>query len=477
VRAVSDANWSSELWRTTVGATLRGGLAALVLGLTLGGPGWVFVGIGCAPLFFLERWALGRRPGVAATVWCASSALVLALIWVFAAFFQGIYLSELQASSPRVALSATVDAWHGLGEVNRPQAAWHRLFPWHASWTWRYSPLGPVVTGGLTAAFLAANTASRVALARVSAARQVRRGALLAVVLGVLGFVVSLTLDVLGGEIPREQMFTSLQGLDESLAWLGFASLWGFGLPLAHGLLEALERRLAPRDPAEPGSLPAGPGWRASALVLVLGLGGLYLALVVGPRALLPDALTETQRRLAHAKPSERLAALEDWTSLGARGRGALRAVLRALADPDPLVRGQAAHCLGIMQGVFNQARVREEGGEAIPGDATEAEVVAGLRALLEDPVPRVRHWGAWTLGVYGAASRSAVSRLITLMEGDPDPEVRAHALYALESIASKELRVQEAWRRTALSQPGLRRAAEAALLHADVAPPSSTSR
>jgi len=473
---VNDASPRTEVWRTAIGAALRGGLVALLLGMTLGGAAWVFVGLGCAPLFCLERWALSRRPGVAATVWCGSLALVLALTWVFAAFFQGIYLSELQPGSMRTALGAAVDAWRGLAEVSSYQDAWYRLFPWHASWTWRDSCLGPCVSGGLVGGLMAANTASRVATARFGGGELVVNS-LRGVALGLLGFALCLGVDLLAGEIPRENTFTSAQGLEESLAMLGFTSLWGFGLPFVHGLIEALEGRLAPRDLPNPERLPLGPGWRASAGILVLGLGGLYVALVVGPRVAFPDSVSEVRWRLSHASPTERLAALDDWTSLGARGRGALTSVLETLADPDPLVRGKAAHTLGIMQSVFAQARAREEGGEPIDGDASEAEVVAALMTLLEDPLPKVRHWGAWTLGVYGRASHSAIPRLIALMESDPDAEVRAHSLYALGSIAPKELVVQAAWRRAALRHPGLRGAAEIALHHADAAPISSGRR
>ena len=89
---------------------------------------------------------------------------------------------------------------------------------------------------------------------------------------------------------------------------------------------------------------------------------------------------------------------------------------LRALHDPDPKERREAADKLGNV------------------GPADPAACPALVEAL-RDPDARVR--GAAILGLVrcGAAAKTAVPALRDLQEHDPDPGVRGYAGRALEKI------------------------------------------
>jgi len=92
----------------------------------------------------------------------------------------------------------------------------------------------------------------------------------------------------------------------------------------------------------------------------------------------------------------------------------AVPALLRAIDDPDPMVRSMVASALGKIRRV-----------EAIPA----------LLACLYDPVVPVRFWSAEALGRIGAAAPGVREALERLARED-EAHVRAAAARALTQIA-----------------------------------------
>jgi HEAT repeat protein len=119
-------------------------------------------------------------------------------------------------------------------------------------------------------------------------------------------------------------------------------------------------------------------------------------------------------RALGDARPSVRRAAVAGLRALG--GAAALRAILGAVADTDPIVRERAARALG---------EVGAESGER-SGAAT------AVLALARDAAPEVREAALDAIGAIGD-SRASAAAMVAL--DDPAIDVRLAALRALVRV------------------------------------------
>ncbi len=175
-----------------------------------------------------------------------------------------------------------------------------------------------------------------------------------------------------------------------------------------------------------------------------------------------------------HPSPGEQAA-----LALASISRPAVGALVRALDDPAPAVRRNAAWAIGEVRGAFLVGR-----GEALDplirllgdADATVRRAAAfGLSELksraavepliasLSDPDTAVRGMAVFALGEI--SDRRATPRLAQLVTGDADAEVRRAAAWALGEI--KDERAVDALRR-ALRDPHVRAAAQYALEEID---------
>jgi len=157
------------------------------------------------------------------------------------------------------------------------------------------------------------------------------------------------------------------------------------------------------------------------------------------------------------------------------RSSTAIAALIDALADPEEIVRWQAAEALAaqetdrvfpaLAQSLEDPDPLRRAGAaEAIGGQASEAAVLT-LAKHVDDPDPQVRIAVASALGRIGDVT--AVSALIPLLD-DGDPNVRRAVAGALGRIASPAIAASLAARLMQPDQPLLvRRALAAALVRA----------
>lgn len=178
--------------------------------------------------------------------------------------------------------------------------------------------------------------------------------------------------------------------------------------------------------------------------------------------------------QLAAAKPNLR------WRAAASLGRSPLRspeaiaALIRALADPEPIVRWQVAEALAAQEAghVFPALKAaladpeplrRAGAAEALGRLGGEAAALA-LRPCLRDADPRVRAAAAAALG--DLADTTALTDLLPLLD-DPDTDVVRAAATAIGRSGNAAAAVPLA---RALAQPGqpvlVRRALAAALTH-----------
>lgn len=102
-------------------------------------------------------------------------------------------------------------------------------------------------------------------------------------------------------------------------------------------------------------------------------------------------------------------------------------ALAKAFADPDPLVRAEAACSFGNCRG----------GGPHSPILST---ALSNVLKLLSDPVPEVRVQAGWAVYAFGREAAAAVPQLMELLR-DSNPKVRAQISRALSRVDTKERR------------------------------------
>jgi HEAT repeat protein len=133
--------------------------------------------------------------------------------------------------------------------------------------------------------------------------------------------------------------------------------------------------------------------------------------------------------------------------ALARAGRLDADGVVRALADPDVIVRRRGAALAGA-------ALAATPGLAGVLGSA--------LVGALDDPEPLVAEAAAWALGEAGAESDDAVGALCAVAAGHDDPLVRESAVAALGAIGAP--RALDAVLGALDGPPALRRRAAVAL-------------
>ena len=157
--------------------------------------------------------------------------------------------------------------------------------------------------------------------------------------------------------------------------------------------------------------------------------------------------------------------------SLGERADPSVASPLgaRLTSDKDAFVRKTAAYALGRFSGTERTAALlaalkdkdpEVRGAAAVSlGDHAESAAVAPLAAALSDKSAFVRAQTARALGVNGSGARQAVPTLIGLLTSDQDGEVKRQAATALGSIGDRSA-LQALDRATRDSDPYLAQAA-----------------
>ena len=157
--------------------------------------------------------------------------------------------------------------------------------------------------------------------------------------------------------------------------------------------------------------------------------------------------------------------------SLGERADPSVASPLgaRLTSDKDAFVRKTAAYALGRFSGTERTAALlaalkdkdpEVRGAAAVSlGDHAESAAVAPLSAALSDKSAFVRAQTARALGVNGSAASQAVPTLIGLLTSDQDGEVKRQAASALGSIGDRSA-LQALDRATHDSDPYLAQAA-----------------
>ena len=136
--------------------------------------------------------------------------------------------------------------------------------------------------------------------------------------------------------------------------------------------------------------------------------------------------------------------------SLGERADPSAAAALaaRLTSDKDAFVRKTAAYALGRFTGTERTSALlatlhdkdpEVRGAASVSlGDHAESAAIVPLAAALSDKSPFVRAQTARALGVNGSAARQAVPTLIGLLTSDHDGEVKRQAATALGSIGDR---------------------------------------
>lgn len=124
-------------------------------------------------------------------------------------------------------------------------------------------------------------------------------------------------------------------------------------------------------------------------------------------------------------------------TYAGATGRPAVRALVSFLADPDPLVRWEAASALARSAQNLEKAHVLQRVlGRDGSAPLTAGELLAWMRQGLADPNPVLREAVADALGLW--PYQAAVELLLKALADDA-PEVRASAARSLGRLGAME--------------------------------------
>jgi len=127
-----------------------------------------------------------------------------------------------------------------------------------------------------------------------------------------------------------------------------------------------------------------------------------------------PDVTTALLKAMINGDRIVRSRAANTLDLLGVNADEAMPALLRALRDPAPEVRGSAAAALHYRV----QAPV----------------IVPALVGVLDDPDHYVRRWTVWRLGTFGSNAAPAVPKIVGCLI-DVDVEVRTEATNALKLI------------------------------------------
>lgn len=121
----------------------------------------------------------------------------------------------------------------------------------------------------------------------------------------------------------------------------------------------------------------------------------------------------------------------------GATGRPAVRALVGFLADPDPLVRWEAASALALSAQNLEKAQVLQRVlGRDGNAPLTASELLAWMRQGLADPNPVLREAVADALGLW---PYQAAVELLTKALADEAPQVRASAARSLGRLGAME--------------------------------------
>lgn len=110
--------------------------------------------------------------------------------------------------------------------------------------------------------------------------------------------------------------------------------------------------------------------------------------------------------------------------------RAAVARGIATLSWTDP-VRDALLHALGDAE-----AAMREAAAETLTGHSQDAKIVEAVRAVIQDPAPRVRAQALRALGASGETGKPAAAEIVAMVR-DRDDDVRAAAL---DAVAAQRL-------------------------------------
>lgn len=171
---------------------------------------------------------------------------------------------------------------------------------------------------------------------------------------------------------------------------------------------------------------PAAHSGAAKADAVVAKLRNLPLPIQGLPRGATPPGAAKATPPALPALESKRQRVYDE---LHALGPASVPALARALRDPDPEMRRDAAVALDVIGG----------GWWHFPDGGSRLDMRPALPALLtalQDADPGVRAWAAQDISDIGAAAATAVPHLRAMLHS-PDPGSRSSACSALGAVGS----------------------------------------
>jgi MFS family permease len=256
-----------------------------------------------------------------------------------------------------------------------------------------------------------------------------------------------------GVDVVRMNLYINTAGEGDRANYLGTAfavqSLVGAAAPLAGAVLMVAMRGAMPAEAAYKTLFVAVIAVRLLALLLVLPIreaGSAPISQAIGQlRRLTPKGIRAFKRLSSTDDASARAEAIGlvgDASFSLASGE-----LLKALADPSPRVRRQAAVSLGkindssigtaLIRFVAEQPDLVEEETLEALGDVQAAEAAPVVVRFMEDPRAYLRRQAAKTLGRIG--SRDAVAPLCRAARDTDDPDLRRAAVQALRQLGATE--------------------------------------
>lgn len=202
----------------------------------------------------------------------------------------------------------------------------------------------------------------------------------------------------------------------------------------------------------------ADPDVREAAIVALAEAGG---------DAAVPALVAAT----TDSEPDVRRHAL--WALAESDSPDAIPALARAASDADPEVRRFALYALAERDGAASfgtlvdalddpDSEVRRAAVTAL-AESEHPEAADALARVLEDEDTDVRQMAIWGLAESGSADAAVTARLVAVLEGDAEPEVRQAAVHALGEIGS-DAALDALTRALQDPDPDVRKAAMAAL-------------
>ncbi|MCW5938066.1 MAG: MFS transporter [Fimbriimonadaceae bacterium] len=256
-----------------------------------------------------------------------------------------------------------------------------------------------------------------------------------------------------GVDVVRMNLYINTANEEDRANYLGTAfavqSVVGAAAPLAGAALMVAMRSSMPAEAAYKTLFVAVMGVRLVSLLLVLPIreaGSAPISTAIGQlRRLTPKGI-RAFRRLSSTDDAtaraEAIGLVGDASFTLASGE-----LLKALADPSPRVRRQAAVSLGkindpsvesaLIRFVAEQPDLVEEETLEALGDLQASTAVPVVARFMEDPRAYLRRQAAKTLGRIG--SHEAVAPLCRAAHDAGDPDLRRAAIQALRLLGSPE--------------------------------------